>query len=188
MASWRTTRKGIGEISFKNIYISIVYNLYIYTLCTFIFRKIFMKFIFHHWQRNFLGYYKLSRHYNFALTKIFELFPESDGVIIVEGIGFYKKFCNESIVSNPTLPQLTLGKKRKPNSRRLGSFTWLLYFLQNSYPTATWPCWKSLLVSFGRRKTNLNCLVVYLHGMTMEKKVKLSPIRNCFTEQTFSAG
>ena len=39
------------------------------------------------WQvkRNFLGYYKLSRHYNFALGKIFELFPNSDGVIIVEG-------------------------------------------------------------------------------------------------------
>jgi len=38
------------------------------------------------WQvkRNFLGYYKLSRHYNFALGKIFDLFPDSDGVIIVE--------------------------------------------------------------------------------------------------------
>jgi len=38
------------------------------------------------WQvkRNFLGYYKLSRHYKFALSKVFELFPNADGVIIIE--------------------------------------------------------------------------------------------------------
>ena len=40
------------------------------------------------WQvkRNFLGYYKLSRHYKFALSKVFELFPNADGVIIIEGL------------------------------------------------------------------------------------------------------
>ena len=32
-----------------------------------------------------LGYYKLCRHYKFALDSIFELYPESHGVIIVEG-------------------------------------------------------------------------------------------------------
>ena len=32
-----------------------------------------------------LGYYKLCRHYKFALDSIFELYPDSHGVIIVEG-------------------------------------------------------------------------------------------------------
>ena len=32
-----------------------------------------------------LGYYKLCRHYKFALDSIFKLYPGADGVIIVEG-------------------------------------------------------------------------------------------------------
>ena len=36
-------------------------------------------------KKNMLGYYKLCRHYKFALDSIFELYPESHGVIIVEG-------------------------------------------------------------------------------------------------------
>ena len=36
-------------------------------------------------KKNMLGYYKLSRHYKFALDSIFQLYPDSHGVIIVEG-------------------------------------------------------------------------------------------------------
>ena len=36
-------------------------------------------------KKNMLGYYKLSRHYKFALDSIFKLYPDSHGVIIVEG-------------------------------------------------------------------------------------------------------
>lgn len=35
-------------------------------------------------KKNMLGYYKLCRHYKFALDSIFKLYPDSHGVIIVE--------------------------------------------------------------------------------------------------------
>merc|ERR1719447_188803 len=35
-------------------------------------------------KKNMLGYYKLSRHYKFALDSIFKLYPDAHGVIIVE--------------------------------------------------------------------------------------------------------
>ena len=44
-----------------------------------------------------LGYYKLCRHYKFALDSIFELYPESHGVIIVEGkLPSHPKFLDQN--------------------------------------------------------------------------------------------
>jgi len=56
-------------------------------------------------QKKFLGYYKLSSHYKWALNKVFELFPQSTSVIIVEddldiSPDFFSYF-------NATLPLLT---------------------------------------------------------------------------------
>ena len=45
-----------------------------------------------------LGYYKLCRHYKFALDSIFELYPESHGVIIVEGkLPSHPKFLDQNL-------------------------------------------------------------------------------------------
>jgi len=58
-------------------------------------------------KKNMQGYYKLSRHYKFALQKTFELFPSSFGTIIVEDdllvsadfVDFFRKFA--PLLSDP---------------------------------------------------------------------------------------